>query len=201
MKTGISVCVATMVLLYPASGACQQPSGGKEVVQNIDYLANDTASIADLARAADLIVRGVVTATRVKAVRDAEAEPIPEGAAGGIGEVPDVYTELTVRVDAVVKGQVAAGSEVTVLQRAGEMEWRGYRVRVDPGDFPSLTEGADYVLLLRRHTVLDAFVIRPDDVFSLAESKVQTPGRSKAVRALAGVSVEELLLALQGAAK
>jgi hypothetical protein len=133
-----------------ALAACS--SEPEVVMSTADYPSYSTPQ--EIVDAADVVVRGEVTGSRVK-----EDHPVVSTAGdptlnpqAGLDEVPDVpgvvVTISTVRVEEVIKGDVAVGDVIEVAQLGGLYEGVQYL----ESQTTELEQGpTDYVLLLAAH--------------------------------------------------
>ena len=141
-------------MLVAAAGlALAGCSSAPEVVTSYaDYPSYGTPQ--EIVDAADVVVRGEVTGARVK-----EDQPIvsttgdpslnPQAGLEEVTDVPGVVVTIsTVRVEEVIKGDVAVGDVIEVAQLGGLYDG----VRYVEASTVSLEEGGeDYVLLLADH--------------------------------------------------
>ncbi|MDM7829964.1 hypothetical protein [Cellulomonas edaphi] len=141
--------VVLLVVGVLALAGCS--SDPEVVVSYADYPAYSTPQ--EIVDAADAVVRGTVTGSRVKEDRpevstDGDPSLNPQA---GLDEVPDVpgvvVTISTVRVEEVVKGDVAVGDLIEVAQLGGLYDG----VQYVEAATTTLEEGSDYVLLLAAH--------------------------------------------------
>ncbi|MEN0129629.1 MAG: hypothetical protein AAGC49_09330 [Brevundimonas sp.] len=134
-----------------ALAACS-PDEPEVVMSTADYPSYSTPQ--EIVDAADVVVRGEVLGARVEEdhpVVSTEGDPTLNPQAG-LDEVPDVpgivVTVSTVRVEEVIKGDVAVGDLIEVSQLGGLYEGVQY---LESQTTP-LEEGSqDYVLLLAAH--------------------------------------------------
>jgi len=143
-----------LLVLVAASGlALAGCSSSPEVVSSTaDYPSYETPQ--DIVDAADVVVRGAVTGSRVK-----EDHPIvsttgdpsvnPQAGLDEVTDVPGIVVTIsTVRVEEVLKGDVAVGDVIEVAQLGGLYEG----VRYVETSTVALEKGSDdYVLLLADH--------------------------------------------------
>ena len=142
--------VGIAVLVTLTLAAC---SSSPEVVTSYaDYPSYTTPQ--EIVDAADVVVRGEVTGSRVKEdqpVVSTEGDPTlnPQAGLDEAPEVPGVVVTIsTVRVEEVIKGDVAVGDLIEVAQLGGLYEG----VRYVEAQTTELEEGSeDYVLLLAAH--------------------------------------------------
>ncbi|MCX4823980.1 hypothetical protein OG883_29715 [Streptomyces sp. NBC_01142] len=151
----IAVLAAAGCSTNGASKATSEPKGEPDVVAyEADYPSFD--SIDEVIKKSDVIVRGTVMGSRVEEMRpeastggdpasDPQAGLSPEEAAEA---EPVVVTVSTVKVSAVLSGDVAVGDTVEVSQLGGTLGGVTYRDKTTT----FLAKGStEYVLLLADH--------------------------------------------------
>lgn len=158
------------------------------------------ATFEELWAGSTLVVDGVVEAER----------PADREVAG----ILDVRTTYVVRVTEVFKGSgVLKGQPTIPVRRRGGIRDRGERVEHhSPVNYPLFKAGERYILFLRQQEwsaatpepgiYYNETTYGPDSVFQVtAESRLQTPGRSRLSQALAAQDAEALRKALRRAGK
>ncbi|HWJ84678.1 MAG TPA: hypothetical protein VNR62_04570 [Cellulomonas sp.] len=145
MRAVLLACVAALVL----AGCSSSP---RVVTSYADYPSYETPQ--DIVDAADVVVRGVATGSRVledKPVVSTTGDPVsnPQAGLDEVTDVPGVVVTIsTVRVEEVIKGDVAVGDVIEVAQLGGLYDG----VRYVEAATTTLEKGAeDYVLLLAAH--------------------------------------------------
>jgi hypothetical protein len=150
MKRLVALGIALPTFGVLTLAACSSPP--EVVTSYADYPSYSTPQ--EIVDAADVVVRGEVTGSRVKEeqpIVSTEGDPTLNPQAG-LDEAPDVpgivVTISTVRVEEVIKGDVAVGDLIEVAQLGGLHEG----VQYVEAQTTELEEGSeDYVLLLAAH--------------------------------------------------
>ncbi|GCE77642.1 hypothetical protein [Cellulomonas biazotea] len=153
-----TAAAALAVVAGAALAACAPTSSGSASAEVVEYVADYPSyeSEAALVQASDVVVRGIVIATRVEQLLpevSTGGDPVSNPQAGldpaaAAQVLPVVVTVATVEVEQVLKGDVAVGSQVEVSQLGGR---HGGKVYVDEETVPLQVGGTDYVLLLADH--------------------------------------------------
>ena len=178
--------------------SAQAQSGQKtkrQWIEHVDYFIPPEGTIAESLKTADVVVRGRVLSSTGKGIpRSAEARMTdPQGRE--IPEAPRVFTELEIQIVEILKASAHFDGKgpLRILQRAGELDWNDVKIVVDAGDFKVLKPGIDYILMARWNPELVALTVRPDDVYSLTDGVVHSPGRGKASREQIGLDAGQFV--------
>lgn len=159
---GLTACTAS-------SPAAQQ----QEVVQYVaDYPTYRSGT--QLLATADAVVRGTVVASRVEeqlpetsADDDPQANPQAGVDPAEVAAVPAVVvTVSTLRVDEVVKGDVAVGDTIEVAQLGGELDGVQY---VEDETTTMQTDGTEYLVLLADHGDAPYDLLNPQQALYVVE--------------------------------
>lgn len=139
-------------------GACSSGNTDKQEVVTYHAAYPAFSTSPELIQKADLVIRGVALNSRVEQLfmdvsegTDPQENPqaglTPEQAEEARKSSPMVVTVSTVRVDEVIKGDVAVGATVEVSQLGGTFEG----VRYEEAETSILSSDTSYVLFLAAH--------------------------------------------------
>lgn len=149
--------------------------------QNISYAMPE--SLEDLVLASEVVLRGTITAAAVKA--------IPHE----YGDIPDVYTELTIRPEQILKVPRSdrrwSGATLQALQQAGVLESEDRITRVE--NPPPFAVGDDVFLFLRWNQRLNSYLVHagPHGGFFVQNDRIKPIVRSPFSRDLEGQTARE----------
>ena len=134
-------------------------NGQATVIYDPDY--PQYASLDQLAKQADLVIRATMTSSRVEELNKAVAPPSDDPAANPGGDVPTdslVYTIYTFAISDCYKGCESSGDTVEVSQLGGVLNGVNY-VFSDGDQFKT---NKKYILFLNTFTGLPAVLLNPE---------------------------------------
>jgi hypothetical protein len=154
-----AIVVSTLALSGCASGSAGEP---KEVLYNASYPA--FATVVDLDKAADLVIKGTIVSSVVTelniviAPTGKEADDPRLNPGGPVDGSPlVVYTVHTVRVTQMLKGKATVGSTIEVKELGGTLGETKYRTT----EGIALNDGASYVMYLATYPTSPAVLLNP----------------------------------------
>lgn len=177
------------LVLLPAAAAlaaCATLHAGWQLplIQDVTYFP--PSSFTELCTSSDLIVRARIDGATVRLPRSPKSQA-PED--------QSVLTEWRVQVlDALKVAGAPPTGILTVLQRAGEAEVNGRKIKVDDTQFPALQRAGMYVLFLRWNSDLGGYEINygPTGAYVVAGRRLSGPGESEVAIDVKAQSLEVL---------
>ena len=202
----IACCLcATLVAASPSLSSAGQPRSEPKILeQNAYFGLNPPDTLQKQVRDADAVILAEIVSSVVKA-KPVAPETLRETGHLPFGAAPKVYTEYSLNLLEVLKqprpdqGILRVG-QGSALQLVGEYRWREYLIKAN-ADSPVPEEGRAYVLVLSWSDELGGYLINPNGVYELDNTRVNAKGRIPAAKAQQGRPKEEFLRDIRQAAR
>jgi len=187
-RTLLQLAFMSMIVVDAGNLRALQP-------QVIEQTATETempASLSEQARAADMILRGVVTSSELHPIPAVTNSP-EDVTQHPLATLPLVYTYYSVDGLEVLKTRDGLPPVTQVAQKVGEMRWGNYLIKASPGEH-GLAVGDTYIMFLRWSEVLNTFTVIPNRAYMIKDSRVKPMGHGRIADDQRDRSVAEFVL-------